>query len=448
MVRTSLLKRSFKIINLMNSENIDTLHQLLKKQTIELHNQAHKIPYIVNFLKNNFLLISYIGHLRALAIIYGTLEYQLSNLENQEIKDFLGNYSPKLPLILSDLEYLKANEVKDIMPAICNALHVADKIMLNSVENPYKLLGYIYTLEGSLNGGNVLKKHIIETFNFQNGEATKYLSCFDEKFKSFWDNFVNNLNTKITDNQQKEDILTASNEIFIELMKIYEALFPIDEKALGNHITSLNPEAGNFPIPTNPLEIKAAISAGMNCWNEFPYYEKRYGERGRRFAVSDTVWLVTLSELEEEDAIKQVNWLANFLAIRGMPTFTMEFQIQALYHELSKSIPANEQKYLKLLKTSENIKSQRIIHINETIFENCNSIFYNNFDEFKVSEKICLELKKNIGKLIASSIIDDKNKIPDVKNSLEIWLKRKDIFPENWIFAVEKTYIEIGLLID
>lgn len=432
----------------MNSENQNTLHQLLKNQTIELHNKAHKIPYVVNFLKNNFSIISYIGHLRALAIIYGTLENQLSNLEKLEIKDILGNYSSKLPLILSDLEYLKADEVKDIMPAISNALHVADKIMLNSVENPYKLLGYIYTLEGSLNGGNVLKKHISETFNFQNDEATKYLSCFDEKFKSFWYNFVKNLNTKVTENQQKEDILAASNEIFVDLMKVYEALFPIDEKTLGNHITSLNPEAGNFPIPTNPLEIKAAIIAGMNCWYEFPYYEKRYGERGRRFAVSDCVWLVTLSELDEADAIKQVNWLANFLAIRGMPTYTMEFQMQALYHELSKSIPANEQKYLKLLKTSENIKSQRTIHFNETVFENCNSIFHNYFDELKVSEKICLELKKNIGKLIASSIIDDKNGIPDVKNSLESWLKLKDIFPENWIRAVEKTFIEIELLLD
>ena len=420
-----------------------TFHEQLKKQTLDLHNQAHKIPYIINLLKNDIQLISYIGHLRSLAIIYGTLEHQLYNSENKEIKIFLENYTPKLPLILSDLEFLKANEEKDIIPAISIALSIADKILMNSEGNLYKLLGFIYILEGSINGGNILKKHISETFRFTNNDGTKYLSCFDDKFKSFWEDFVNKLNIKINENKQKEDIIAAANEIFHNLMKIYEELSPIDESKLGNHITSLNPEAGNYPISTNPLEIKAAMTAGLQCWNEFPYYEKRYGERGRRFAVSDSAWLITLSCLPEEEAIKQAEWLSRFLSIRGMPSYTMEIQLRFLYIELSKLIPKNEQKYLKLLKTSEHIKQQRIIHVSDKDFDNCNLIFEKYFTELKVTGKFCSELKINIGKLIASSIIDDENGIPDARKSLESWLISKEIFTENWLLAVEKSYKKI-----
>lgn len=68
----------------MNEDNSVTLHQLLKKQMQNLHGDAHKIPYVINFLKNNFPVESYVGHLRALAIIYGTLEYQLFNVKHPE----------------------------------------------------------------------------------------------------------------------------------------------------------------------------------------------------------------------------------------------------------------------------------------------------------------------------------------------------------------------------
>ena len=428
------------------NDNNKTLHQLLKEQTVDLHIQAHKIPYVTNFLNNNISLISYIGHLRALAIIYGTLENQLSSKECLVINDFLVNYTLKLPLILSDLASLNADKVKDIKPAISNALHIADNILINSITNPYKLLGFIYILEGSLNGGSILKKHLSETFNLQNNDGLTYLSSFDPKFKIFWEGFVNNLNNQIQDNQKKEDIISAANELFLDLMKIYAELHPVDEKVLRNLITSINPEAGNFPIPTNPLEIKAALTAGLNCWNEFPYYEKRYGERGRRFAVSDSVWLVLLSELSEEGAIKQANWLSTLLAVRGMPTYMMEIQMQMLFDELSKSIPLNEPKYSVFLKIAESLKIQRSAHISEIHFKHSNSVFEKFYSELNLPEDASLGLK-NIGKLIASSIADDSNGIPDAKNSFKNWLVNKEIFPENWILSVEKTYDEIELLL-
>ena len=430
----------------MAPENPLTMHSLLKKQTMELHAQAHNIPYIFNLLQNNLPIESYTGYLNSLAIIYGTLENQIETFKKLNLKEFLPDYSLKLPLILADLEFLKADQQKVILPAISHALHIADKIILYSESCPYKLLGFVYTLDGSLNGGNILKKRVSETFALQNNDGIRYFSSFDADFERFWKNFLDILNTKFHEPSQQEDIISAAQEIFLDLMEIYKSLYPFDEKSFVNHVTALNPEAGNYPISSNPLEIQAAIKAGMNCWNEFPYYEIRYGDRGRRFTVSDSAWLVTLCELSQEDVLRQIDWLAKFLSVRGMPTYTMEIQMQQLYKELTDSIPSNEQKYHRLLNIAEILKDRRKIHISESLFETCNSVFEKHFLKLNVSEKKFTDLKKNIGKLIASSIIDNKNGISDDR-SLEKWLKSKEHFPDNWITAVEKALMEIELLI-
>ena len=417
-------------------ENSDTLHQLLKRQTMGLHEKAHQIPYIANILKNTVPIESYVGHLRAFAIIYGTLEHQLSTLNQPEIKDFLEGYTPKLPLILADLEYFNANNVKDVIPAVNNALHLADKILIYSVKSPYKLLGFLYTLDGSLNGGSVFRKHISDVFDLQNNSCINYFSFFNEQFKNFWGKFTEKLNTKIVDNQAKEDVLSAASEIFNVIISIYESLYPIDEKHLGNHITALNPEAGNYPIPTNPLEIQAAITAGLKCWNEFSFYEKRYGERGKRFSISDSVWLVTLSELSIELATNQVKWLARYLANRGMPVITMEYQLKYLYQELVKLIPDNEQKYKTLFLVSEQLKNQRIERVPLTVFDKINSLFY----DFCVQLNVSDEPMKNTGKLIASSVADSKNGVEESLQDFKTWITSPELFSSNWIQAVEKTY--------
>jgi heme oxygenase len=418
---------------------LEPLHQMLRKQTMDLHEKGHQVPYIANLLKNKILLESYVGHLRALAIIYGTLEQQLSTSKQPEIKDFLEDYTPKLPMLLADLEYFNAQNIKDVIPAVNKALQVVDKILVYSIKSPYKLIGFLYTLDGSLNGGSVLKKHLSEVFDLQNNDGKSYFSFFNEPFKSFWTKFTEQLNDKIIDDQAKNDVLSSATEIFNDLISIYECLYPIDEKRLGNHITALNPEAGNFPIPTNPLEIQAAIAAGLKCWNEFSFYEKRYGERGKRFTSSDSVWLVTLHELSLELANNQVKWLAKYLANRGMPVITMEFQLKCLYEELVKLIPENEQKYKTLLLVSEQLKNERFKNIPEAIFEKSNSIF----TDFCIQLNVSDEPMKNTGKLIASSISDSKNGMEESLQNFKTWLTNPDLFSQNWIQSVEKTYAAI-----
>ncbi|MCA1758592.1 MAG: biliverdin-producing heme oxygenase, partial [Bacteroidales bacterium] len=178
-------------------EKHENLHQSLKTQTLELHEKAHSIPYIKHLLNNDIPRESYVGHLRTFAIIYGTLERQLAVTKNAEIKGFLEGYLPKLPLLLADLESFHSINSKDIIPAVGKALHVADKILLYSEKNPFKLIGFLYTLDGSLNGGSVFKTHLTKTFNLENHQGISYFRAFNEDYKTFWKNFTGKLNNNI-----------------------------------------------------------------------------------------------------------------------------------------------------------------------------------------------------------------------------------------------------------
>ncbi len=308
--------------------------------------------------------------------------------------------------------------------------------MIYSIKSPWKLIGFIYTLDGSLNGGSIFKKHFSKILNFEDDDYISFFSVFVIEFKQFWKNFTDNLNSELLDSDIKSDITSGAEEIFYDLMKIYQSLYPVDSKYLGNHITSLNPEAGNYPISTNPVEIKCAITAGLKCWDEFPFYEKRYGERGRRFAVSDSAWLVTLSELPCNLAVSQVKWLANYLAKIGMPTITMEAQLKYLYQELSEAIPDKEPKYKTLLYASDELRNNILKIFPEDVLSDSNRILDSFLEKYgSSSAKI-----ENTGKLICSSIADLKNGAEESEQGYKSWLTNPSLFDQGWIKAVLDTY--------
>lgn len=412
--------------------NSASLLSLLQKEVVSLNKRSLQFPFISDIEKKDLPIESFVGHLRALAIIYGTLENQLSKLNEPEIKSLLRDYQPKLPFILSDLEYMNAHTVKDIIPCINHALHVADKILLHALKSPYKLLGFLFLLDATTNSELAFNQKLSAKLKTLVEKRNDHTFLFNQKYHSIWDE----LTFESLPSLPSEEIVSAAKELSSLLISIYEKLYPIDEKFLGNHITALNPEAGNFPIPTNPLEIEAAIEAGMICWNEFSFYEKRYGERGKRFTISDSVWLVTLHQLPFDLAFNQVMWLAKYLANRGMPVITMEYHLKYLYQELVKRIPKNEPNYKTLLDVSEQLKKLRTDKISDAVFEKSNALFLETCIQFNVKDPML----QNTGLLIASSVAEGKNGMNESMVNFKTWLKNPELFSLNWIQAIEKTY--------
>ena len=114
-------------------------------------------------------------------------------------------------------------------------------------------------------------------------------------------------------------MIRAANEFFSQLEAIFQTLYPFQPESKMFLVTSINPEAGRHPVPTDAREMEAALRAADVCWERFPYFERRYGERGRRFARSDAAWQATLYQYEPEQIIQQARWLG-----RVLPTLLLQ----------------------------------------------------------------------------------------------------------------------------
>ncbi|MEW1952248.1 hypothetical protein [Terrabacter sp. NPDC080008] len=96
----------------------------------------------------------------------------------------------------------------------------------------------------------------------------------------------------------------------------------------------VNPASGGYDITTDATLLRAAVRAAQASIDAMPYYGARYGERGSRFATTDSAWLISLAGLGESRAVRQVEWLSRVLANRGMPSWLLEIHLDALVAEV------------------------------------------------------------------------------------------------------------------
>jgi len=96
----------------------------------------------------------------------------------------------------------------------------------------------------------------------------------------------------------------------------------------------VNPDAGRHEIVADAQLLRAGVRASQRSYDATPYYRLRYGGRGARFASTDTAWLISLADHDEEQAVRHVRWLARVLAGRGMPSVLLERHLGALTAEL------------------------------------------------------------------------------------------------------------------
>jgi hypothetical protein len=195
---------------------------------------------------------------------------------------------------------------------------------------------------------------------------------------------------------------------------------------------TLNPEAGEHVISADTGEQAAAEAATRLSWREFPYYAKRYGERGWRFSLSDSGWLQTLNELSPEAARAQLMWLANLLAARGMPRYLMERHLEHLHAELVARLPDRAVRYDFLRLLSAQLRDVRVALLPAATFANLAS-------DFDAQMRACKGAVKNMGTVIVAAVVDDAAGIGTVLAKLSEWAQDPARFEPEWIQAVQST---------
>jgi hypothetical protein len=307
---------------------------------------------------------------------------------------------------------------------------MTERIRIRRIENPVTLLGYLYVFEGSTLGNSMHSSDISKTFHLDEMSGYRYYSSYRDQVQSSWIEFSDKMNNLFEDPTLHDALIEAAHEAFSGLQALYTVLYPSQKSRLKHHVTLINPEAGNHPIPDDEREIESALKASDRGWAEFGYFKQRYGDRGKRFSDSDTCWLVTLTNLDQEIVQPQIDWLCRVLAARGMPTIMMEQTLRFLHEELSTAIPEKRADYEKLKISAEHLRKARDNQIDEFAFQSLVEEFEHSVDKER-AEAFC-----NTGRLLVSAVADEKRGIDGTIEALCKWLTDTNRFPVEWINSV------------
>ena len=410
-----------------------TLMEELRAETFAAHARLQCAPYFQALAACRLPLESYVGQLRALAVVHGVLEQALANCADASVISVWNGDMRKLPLVHQDLRYFEPRTVADLKEAVEAALKAADHLRPRSLEQPLSLLGWLYVLEGSTLGALVLRPLIARAFLLSGEEGLAYVHSYGPAVHARWAEYQQRMNALRLTAEEREQVARAAGECFDHLEAVILALYPFAPESRTFLITSINPEAGRHPLPADAREVQASVRAGDICWRRFPYFEHRYGERGRRFAGSDAAWQATLYHYEPAQIIQQVRWLGRVLAARGMPTLLLQVQLEILVEELTAAIPEKKAAYEKLLPAAADLHASRRKHLSDERLEALAA----EFDRVVGPEwsTRC----PGTGSLLGAAVADELNGSEGAVESLCLWLTDAARFPAAWIAAVAAT---------
>jgi heme oxygenase len=410
-----------------------TLMEELKAASFSSHTRLQTLPFFEALAACQLPLESYVGQLRSLAVIHGVIEQALAQCGDQRIASVWTDDMRKLHLLLQDLKYFEPRTVADLKGAVDSTQNAAHVLRLMMIEDPISLLGCMYVLEGSTLGATVVRPMVARALLLDGTDGTSYLSSYGLTARAKWVGYAQRMNALLLTPQERSQVSIAANQLFKLLESVLHSLYPFEPESKTYLVTSINPDAGRHPVPSDSREVEAAVRAGDICWELFPYFELRYGERGRRFARSDAAWQATLCHYPAKQILQQVKWLGRVLAGRGMPTLLLQVQLEILATELSMAIPDSRAKFQTILPAAAELHATRGKHLSD---EKVKDIA----DEFdRAAGPEWVERMPRTGALLCAAVADELAGNSNAIGSLRTWMTDPTRFPAQWIAAVEAT---------
>jgi heme oxygenase len=391
------------------------------------------LPFFQNLKAGSLPIVPIVNFLRCMAIIHAVLEREFSQVTIPQFTRLGGHATPKLPLLAADLDTLRAESVPSITGAVHAALDCAAEILSNA-HNPLSLIGVLYVLEGSQNGALVLKQSYARCLNLHEEQLT-YFGCYGDGTDAHWQVFEEFLNSLEVDEEGITLVTASAVRCFDWIEKICTALYPYSEQCLQAHVTAINFEAGDHAIPQSPAEIAMALRVGKIAWEQFPYLDQRYGERGKRFTSSDSCWLVALTRMPVETATRNLDWLRTVLASRGIPTVILERHLRLIQETLAVEFRDQVEMRTRFDQFLSGLEAER---------QSMGGVRAHLVEQFDLRFRVCAGLKvSSAAELIASAWIDEHCGIRGALASVRDWFADSERFSEEWIANVNEFVTQL-----
>ena len=210
----------------------------LKAATQPAHRRLETAPFFSALAACQLPVESYVGQLRALAVIHSVLEQALASCADPRISSVWNCEMRKLPLLQNDLRFFEPRTVADVKEGVDAALKTGEQLRLLPVERPLELLACLYVLEGSTLGSTVLRPLIARAFLLSGEEGLAYLHNYGTEIQARWAQFQQRMNQLSLSAEERGQIVKAARRFFPATRLSLSGALPVSAQvqSLSRHV--------------------------------------------------------------------------------------------------------------------------------------------------------------------------------------------------------------------
>lgn len=196
-----------------------SLSDMLRAQTREAHERAEHTPLSRAILDHSITRPRYASQLHAWFAILTQLERVVAL--DPTLADVCIGWTPRSAWIAQDLEYLDPHGTH----VNTAAMQVAARMIAWLEDAPLTgKLGALYVLEGSAMGGLVLRRHLAQALDLQDGDGLRYHTGHGPMSAPLWSALKQRMDAIPLTEQERLDTLAAAHTTFAFITELMELL--------------------------------------------------------------------------------------------------------------------------------------------------------------------------------------------------------------------------------
>ncbi len=192
----------------------------LKVETADLHTAAERHPFQAAMIRGNLGRAGYAAYLGQVLHVHRTLEGRLSSLRaDARVAAVATDDRFRAAAIVEDLAALDGDG--EAAPATPQTARLIETIDAAGVP---ELLGMLYVLEGSTNGGRFIAKAVGRSLGISPGPGLRYLDPYGDQQQARWASFKEDVRAASFSPDEHDRIIEGAKAMFRGLVEAFDDL--------------------------------------------------------------------------------------------------------------------------------------------------------------------------------------------------------------------------------
>ena len=201
----------------------------LRDATRGLHKQAESRPLQRAMARGTLPRASYVMYLAQLRHLHAALETALDQpaASRAGLSELFTEDRRRVPDLDQDLASFNVDPAE--VPALAPTRQFIERIGALLDEDPLSLLGPLYVLEGSTNGGRFLARVLERSLRLDGGTGLSYMDPYGDRQPEMWASFKRLADALALTSEQADAVTESAGRTFAAIAEISDAIVPPEE---------------------------------------------------------------------------------------------------------------------------------------------------------------------------------------------------------------------------